>query len=88
MIYAGLPPASAIAVGPIGVARGGLTLKAVKPAAVSAVAGQIAGLCGGRTYTYTITDTALASSYTVAAPAGATVNFTSALVIYQKPGIR
>lgn len=57
-----------------------LTLKAVKPAAVSAVAGQIAGLCGGRTYTYTITDTALASSYTVAAPAGATVNFTSALV--------
>lgn len=57
-----------------------LTLKAVKPAAVSAVAGQIAGLCGGRTYTYTITDTALASSYTVAAPAGATVDFTSALV--------
>lgn len=57
-----------------------LTLSAVKPAAVSAVAGQITGLCGGRTYTYTITDTALASSYTVTAPAGAIVNFTSALV--------
>ena len=57
-----------------------LTLKAVKPAAASAVAGQIAGLCGGRTYTYTITDTALASSYTVTAPAGAVVNFTSTLV--------
>jgi hypothetical protein len=57
-----------------------LTLTAVKPAAVSAVAGQIAGLCGGSTYTYTITDTALASSYTVAAPAGAVVNFTSTLV--------
>ena len=56
-----------------------LTLTAVKPAAVSAVAGQITGLCGGSTYTYTITDTALASSYTVAAPAGAVVNFTSTL---------
>ena len=57
-----------------------LTLTAVKPAAVTAVAGQIAGLCGGNTYTYTITDSALASSYTVAAPAGAVVNFTSNLV--------
>jgi hypothetical protein len=57
-----------------------LTLTAVKPAAVATVAGQIAGLCGGRTYTYTITDTALASSYSVAAPAGAVVNFTSTLV--------
>jgi Secretion system C-terminal sorting domain/PKD-like domain len=57
-----------------------LTLTAVKPAAVTAVAGQIAGLCGGNTYTYTITDTALASSYSVAAPAGAVVNFTSTLV--------
>jgi hypothetical protein len=57
-----------------------LTLKAVKPAAVSAVVGQIAGLCARRTYTYTITDTALASSYSVTAPAGAIVNFTSTLV--------
>ena len=56
-----------------------LTLTAVKPAAVTAVAGQITGLCGGNTYTYTITDTALASSYTVAAPSGAVVNFTSTL---------
>ena len=56
-----------------------LTLTAVKPAAVTAVTGQIAGLCGGSTYTYTITDTALASSYTVTAPAGAVVNFTSTL---------
>ena len=57
-----------------------LTLTAVKPAAVTAVAGQIVALCGGNTYTYTIADTALASSYTVAAPAGAVVNFTSTLV--------
>ena len=56
-----------------------LTLTALKPAAVSAVAGQIVGLCGGNTYTYTITDTALASSYTVTAPAGAVVTFTSGL---------
>ena len=56
-----------------------LTLTAVKPAAVTAVVGQIAGLCGGSTYSYTITDTALASSYTVAAPAGAVVIFTSNL---------
>lgn len=57
-----------------------LTLTAVNPAAVATVAGQVVGLCGGNTYTYTITDTALASSYTVAAPAGAVVNFTSTLV--------
>jgi hypothetical protein len=57
-----------------------LTLTAVKPAAVATVAGQIAGLCGGNTYTYTITDTALASSYTVVAPASAVVNFISTLV--------
>ena len=56
-----------------------LTLTAVKPAAITTVAGQIAGLCGGSTYTYTITDTALASSYSVVAPAGAVVNFTSTL---------
>jgi hypothetical protein len=57
-----------------------LTLTAVKPAAVTAVAGQIVALCGGNTYTYTITDSALASSYSVVAPAGAVVNFTSTLV--------
>lgn len=56
-----------------------LTLTAVRPAAVAAVTGQIAGLCGASTYTYTIRDTALASSYTVTAPAGAVVNFTSTL---------
>ena len=56
-----------------------LTLTAVKPAAVTAVAGQIAALCGGSTYTYTITDTALASSYSATAPAGCVVNFTSTL---------
>lgn len=56
-----------------------LTLTAVKPAAVTAVSGQIAGLCGGTTYTYTITDTALASSYSATAPAGCVVNFTSTL---------
>ncbi|MEC4049907.1 T9SS type A sorting domain-containing protein [Flavobacterium sp. SUN046] len=56
-----------------------LVLTAVKPAAASAVTGQIVGLCGGNTYSYTITDTALASSYTVTAPAGAIVTFTSNL---------
>lgn len=56
-----------------------LTLTAVRPAAVAAVTGQIAGLCGGSSYTYSIRDTALASSYTVTAPAGAVVNFTSTL---------
>ena len=56
-----------------------LTLTAVKPGAVSSVIGQIAGLCAGNTYTYTITDTALASSYTVTAPAGAVVIFISNL---------
>jgi hypothetical protein len=57
-----------------------LALTAVKPAAITAVAGQIAGLCGGSTYTYTILDSALASSYSVVAPDGAVVNFTSTLV--------
>lgn len=50
------------------------------PAAVTVVSGQIAGLCGGNTYTYTITPSVLANSYTVVAPAGAEVNFTSTLV--------
>jgi len=54
-----------------------LTLSAVIPDKVATVIGQITGLCGGNTYTYTITDTALASSYTVTAPTGAEVNFTS-----------
>ena len=49
------------------------------PSVVSVVTGQIAGLCGGSTYSYTITAPALASSYVVTAPTGAVVNFTSAL---------
>ena len=49
------------------------------PAAVTTVSGQIAGLCGGNTYEYTITPSLLANSYTVVAPTGAVVNFTSTL---------
>ncbi len=59
-----------------------LTLNAVVPAAVTTVTGATSGLCGGKTYTYTITDTALASSYAVTAPAGAAVNYTNNNLVF------
>jgi Leucine-rich repeat (LRR) protein len=55
-----------------------LTLTAVRPAAVSAVTGQISGLCGGRTYEYTITKASpWASSYEITAPTGSVVTSAS-----------
>jgi hypothetical protein len=52
-----------------------LKLKATVPAAVSAVAGQIVGLCGNTAtpYQYTITPTPLANFYTITAPVGSVV---------------
>ncbi|NNT70838.1 T9SS type A sorting domain-containing protein [Flavobacterium sp. IMCC34852] len=51
-----------------------LTLKATLPAAVSTVTGQLTGVCGGSTYSYTITKPSpFASSYLITAPAGSTV---------------
>ena len=54
-----------------------LTLKATLPGAVSAVSGQIVGICGGSTYSYTITPNVLASSYIITAPAGSVVTSVS-----------
>lgn len=54
-----------------------LTLKATLPGAVSAVSGQIVGICGGSTYSYTITPNVLASSYTITAPVGSVVTSVS-----------
>lgn len=54
-----------------------LTLTATLPSAVSVVEGQISGLCGENTYSYSFTASALASSYTITAPAGSIVRSTS-----------
>jgi hypothetical protein len=50
-----------------------LKFTAAVPAAVSVVTGQIAGVCGGSTYGYTMTASALANSYVITAPTGSTV---------------
>lgn len=50
-----------------------VTLKATKPAAVSAVTGQLTALCSGSTVNYTLTASALASSYIITAPTGCVV---------------
>jgi hypothetical protein len=50
-----------------------LTLKATLPAAVSAISGQLTALCSGSTVNYTLTASALASSYIITAPAGCVV---------------
>ena len=47
------------------------------PAAVATVTGQITGVCGGSSYSYTMTASALASSYVIAAPVGSTVTSAS-----------
>ena len=49
------------------------TLKAVKPTAVSIVTGQVTGVCGGSTYSYTITAPAQASAYKIVSPTGSIV---------------
>ena len=54
-----------------------LTLTAVVPAAVKTVTGQVAALCGGSSYNYTITPSVLASSYAITAPAGSVVTSAS-----------
>jgi hypothetical protein len=60
-----------------------LTLTAVVPAAPARVTGQIAALCGGSSsYNYTITPSALASSYAITAPAGSVVTANSKIVTY------
>jgi hypothetical protein len=50
-----------------------LKLTAAVPAAVSAVAGQVAGVCGSSSYNYTITPSPLATSYDITAPTGSVV---------------
>lgn len=50
-----------------------LTLKATRPATVSAISGQLTALCSGATVNYTLTASALASSYIITAPAGCVV---------------
>ena len=50
-----------------------LKLTAAIPAAVSAVAGQVAGVCGSSSYPYTITPSPLATSYVITAPAGSVI---------------
>ncbi|MFZ4679580.1 MAG: T9SS type A sorting domain-containing protein [Flavobacterium sp.] len=47
------------------------------PTAVTTVTGQIASLCGGNTYNYTMTTSALANSYLITAPTGAVVKSVS-----------
>jgi len=54
-----------------------VTLTATLPGAVTKITGQIAGLCGENTYSYSLTASALASSYTITAPAGSIVQSTS-----------
>ena len=50
-----------------------LKLTATVPAAVTTVSGQIGGVCGGSTYSYTITPSLLANSYSITAPTGSVV---------------
>ena len=50
-----------------------VTLKATIPATVSAISGQLTALCSGATVNYTLTASALASSYIITAPAGCVV---------------
>lgn len=50
-----------------------LRLSATVPGTVPAVTGQLAGLCGKNAYTYTISPSALATSYEITAPLGSIV---------------
>ncbi|MFV8342154.1 T9SS type A sorting domain-containing protein [Flavobacterium sp. XS2P39] len=54
-----------------------LKLTSTVPAAITALAGQIAGVCGNSTYDYTITPSLLANSYVITAPAGSVVTSVS-----------
>jgi hypothetical protein len=50
-----------------------LRLSATVPGTVPAVTGQVVGLCGKNAYTYTISPSALATSYEITAPVGSKV---------------
>lgn len=54
-----------------------VTLTATIPTGVTKVTGQITGLCGENTYSYILTPSLLASSYTITAPAGSIVQSAS-----------
>ena len=54
-----------------------LKLTSALPAAVSVVAGQIAGICGGSSYSYTMTASLLANSYVITAPTNSVVTSVS-----------
>ncbi len=54
-----------------------LKLTATVPAAVKTVTGQLTGICAGGSYNYTITASALASSYKIIAPANSVVTSAS-----------
>jgi hypothetical protein len=54
-----------------------LKVTATVPTALATVTGQIAGLCGGISYSYTMTASALANSYVITAPAGSVVKSAS-----------
>ena len=54
-----------------------LKVTATVPAAVATVAGQIGGVCGGNTYSYTMVASLLANSYVITAPVGSIVTSAS-----------
>ncbi|MFV5701771.1 T9SS type A sorting domain-containing protein [Flavobacterium sp. XS2P12] len=54
-----------------------LKLTSTVPAAITALAGQIVGVCGGSSYNYTITPSLLANSYVITAPTGSVVTSAS-----------
>jgi hypothetical protein len=54
-----------------------LKLTSTVPAAITALAGQIVGVCGGSSYDYTITPSLLANSYVITAPTGSVVTSAS-----------
>ena len=56
-----------------------LTLKAVLPSAVSTVTGQVTGVCGGSTYSYTIKAPVQASVYKIVGPTGSIVTSASTI---------
>jgi hypothetical protein len=54
-----------------------LKVSAAVPLAVTTVSGQITGVCGGNTYSYTMTASLLANSYVITAPTGSVVTSAS-----------
>jgi len=56
-----------------------LKVTSAVPAAVATVTGQIAGVCGGSSYEYTMAASAVATSYVITAPTGSVVTSASHL---------